>query len=84
MPLRRIVNDGEHRQGVTGGVEEDESLVEAARREPCEETRIVLGRGCSAIAASTDVLASVGTNECSRDEPLQPGAERCLVSWIDS
>ncbi len=39
--LRRIASRGGFWQGVTGGVEEDESLVEAARRELFEETSLV-------------------------------------------
>ena len=39
--LRRIASRGGHWQGVTGGVEDDESLEETAKRELFEETGFV-------------------------------------------
>jgi dATP pyrophosphohydrolase len=39
--LHRIASRGDFWQGVTGGVEEDEEILEAARRELIEETGLV-------------------------------------------
>jgi dATP pyrophosphohydrolase len=57
--FRRADEAGEVWQGVAGGVEDNETTLEAARRELCEETRLMPMAGWIALDSRASVPASI-------------------------